>query len=110
MHLNLAVFGHQLHGSLLCIPSAPVLKASNVVLLVLVRAGTAQTLLQLCTMSGLYPVREASEEDMHFSTDDVDVLDLLQDTSGIISRQPYLNAHCAVSRTLCMYFLCQSSL
>ncbi len=35
-------------------------------------------------MSGLYPVREASEEDMHFSRDDVDVLDLLQDTSGIM--------------------------
>ncbi len=35
-------------------------------------------------MSGLYPVREASEEDMHFSTDDADVLDLLQDTSGIM--------------------------
>ncbi len=63
----------------------------------LVRAGTAQTLLQLCTMSGLYPVREASEEDMHFSTDDVDVLDLLQDTSGIIT------ASALFERSLCCF-------
>ncbi len=39
-------------------------------------------------MSSLYPVREASEEDLLFSTDDADVLDLLRDTSGAAHCQP----------------------
>ena len=33
-------------------------------------------------MSILYPVREASEEDLHFSTDGADVFNILRDSSG----------------------------
>ena len=75
----------------------------------LVLAGTAQT--QLCTMSGLYPVREASEEDMHFSTDDVDVLDLLQDTSGTVVASALIERSlCCFKNPVYVHLLCQSSL
>ena len=60
-------------------------------------------------MSGLYPVREASEEDVHFSTDDADVLDLLQDTSGITVESAFLERSVSVSRTLCICVLCAVS-
>lgn len=56
-------------------------------------------------MSGLYPVREASEEDVHFSTDDADVLDLLQDTSGIMVASGLLERSVSGSRTLCICVL-----
>ncbi len=62
-------------------------------------------------MSGLYPVREASEEDMHFSTDDVDVLDLLQDTSGIMVALALLERSvCYLKNPVYMCLPCQSSL
>ncbi|KAL0040299.1 hypothetical protein WJX77_002656 [Trebouxia sp. C0004] len=50
-------------------------------------------------MSGLYPVREASEEDVRFATDDADVLDLLQEMSGFSGGQRDNVEHTAMRST-----------
>lgn len=52
-------------------------------------------------MSSLYPVREVSEEDVHFSTNDADVLDLLRDTSGETVVSDIGEATLGTSKSLC---------
>ena len=48
---------------------------------------------------------------MHFSTDDVDVLDLLQDTSGTVVASALIERSlCCFKNPVYVHLLCQSSL